>query len=152
MELKPIGVVRSPYKTQSDAPIQSRLSDDEAEIEIYEEYGDGLKDIEGFSHIWVLFHFHKSEGFALHVKPYLDDELRGVFACRAPRRPNPIGMSLVELEKREGNILKIRGLDMLDGTPVLDIKPYVGVFDEDTDIRIGWLEGKAHDGRGKKGG
>ncbi len=152
MELKPIGIVHSPYKTMSDAPVQPSFSDDEGEIEIFEEYADGLKDIEGFSHIWVIFQFHKSEGYGLHVTPYLDDELRGVFACRAPRRPNPIGMSLVELVEREGNILKIRGLDMLDETPVLDIKPYVGVFDEDTNVRIGWLEGKANGGREKKGG
>jgi len=152
MEFKPIGVVHSPYKSLSEAPIQPRFSDAEATIEIFQEYAEGLKDIEGFSHIWVLFHMHAAEGYELHVKPYLDDEKRGVFACRAPRRPNPIGISLVRLVGREGNILKIRGLDMIDGTPVIDIKPYVSVFDEDDDIRIGWLEGKAHKGKDARGG
>ncbi len=152
MEFEPVGVVHSPYKEKKDAPIQPRFSDTEGEIEIFEEFADGLKDIDGFSHIWVLFEFHRSEGFDLHVRPYLDDELRGVFACRTPRRPNPIGMSLVRLVGRSGNILKISGLDMLNGSPVLDIKPYVNTFDEEEDVRIGWLEGKAQQGKGKKGG
>jgi len=152
MEYTPIGVVHSPYKSMSDAPIQPRFSGDEGEIEIFEEFADGLKDIEGFSHIWILFQFHATKGYELTVKPYLDEELRGVFACRAPRRPNPIGMSLVRLVKRDGRRLTIKGLDMIDGTPVIDIKPYVGAFDEDDEIRIGWLEGKLHKAGRTKGG
>lgn len=152
MKVIPIGVVHSPYTDRSDAPIQPGYSSDEAEVEIFEEYADGLKDIEGFSHIWILFQFHASEGYELTVKPYLDDDLRGVFACRSPRRPNPIGMSLVRLVKRDGRRLTIKGLDMIDGTPVIDIKPYVGAFDDDEDIRVGWLEGKLHKADRTKGG
>lgn len=152
MEFKPIGVVHSPYESLSEAPIQPRFSDAEAKIEIFPKYADGLKDIEGFSHIWVIFHLHAVEGYELHVKPYLDDTPRGVFACRAPRRPNSIGISLVKLVEREDNILKIKGLDMIDGTPVIDIKPYVEVFDEAEDIRMGWLEDKTRMGKGAKGG
>ena len=152
MEYIPIGVVHSPYKSRSDAPIQPRFSGDEGEIVIFEEFSEGLKDIEGFSHIWILFQFHESKGYELTVKPYLDEELRGVFACRAPRRPNPIGMSLVRLVKRDGRLLTIKGLDMIDGTPVIDIKPYVGAFDEEQDIRIGWLEDKLHKADRTKGG
>ena len=151
-EFRPIGIVHSPYRTKEETPIQSRYSDARGEIEIFEEYADGLKDLEGFSHIWVLYVFHKSEGHSLHVKPYLDDELRGVFACRAPRRPNPIGMSLVELLERRNNMLLIKGLDMLDGTPVLDIKPYINEFDEMENIRTGWIKGRASSGAGQKGG
>jgi tRNA-Thr(GGU) m(6)t(6)A37 methyltransferase TsaA len=152
MEFVPIGTVHSSYKTKSEAPIQPRFSEAEGEIEVFEEFADGLKDIEGFSHIWVLFHFHASEGYDLCTTPYLDDELRGVFACRSPRRPNAIGMSLVRLIERKGNILRIKGLDMIDGTPVIDIKPYVGEFDESEDIRIGWLEGKVHKANVTRGG
>lgn len=151
MEFKPIGTVHSPYKEKIEAPIQPKYSEEEGQIEIFPEFADGLKDIEGFSHIWVIFAFHKSEGYDLHVKPYLDDEVRGVFACRAPRRPNPIGISLVRLESRNGHILNIKGLDMLDGSPVLDIKPYVGDFDEFSDVKIGWLQGKVQQASGKKG-
>ncbi len=152
MEFKPIGKVHSPYKEKATAPIQPKYSDEFGKIEIFPEFADGLKDLEGFSHIWVIFVFHKSEGYDLHVKPYLDEEARGVFACRAPRRPNPIGMSLVKLENISDNILNIKGLDMLDGSPVLDIKPYVGDFDEFSDVRIGWLEGKVQQAPDKTGG
>jgi len=152
MEFKPIGIVHSPYKSKKDAPIQPRFSGEEAEIEVFEEFAEGLKDIEGFSHIWVLFHFHESEGYDLRTTPYLDDEERGVFACRSPRRPNPIGQSLVKLIGREGNFLRIKGLDMIDATPIIDIKPYVNVFDEDEDVRIGWLEGRVHGGKVARGG
>ena len=152
MKFKPIGTVHSPYKEKNEAPIQPKYSEEEGQIEIFPEFADGLKDLEGFSHIWVIFVFHKSENYNLHVKPYLDEEARGVFACRAPRRPNPIGMSLVKLENRNGNILNIKGLDMLDGSPVLDIKPYIGDFDELSDVKIGWLEGKVQQAPDKTGG
>ena len=152
MEFKPIGTVHSPYKEKTDAPIQPKFSEEHGQIEIFPEFTDGLKDLEGFSHIWVLFVFHKSEGFKLQVKPYLDDVERGVFACRTPRRPNPIGMSLVKLENRKDNILNVKGLDMLDGSPVLDIKPYIGEFDELSDVKIGWLQDKVQQASGKKGG
>lgn len=152
MEFTPIGTVHSPYRELTDAPIQPRYSDEMGQVEIYPEFADGLSDLGEFSHVWIIFIFHKSGGYELHVKPYLDEEKKGVFACRAPRRPNPIGMSLVRLESIDGNILNIKGLDMLDGTPVLDIKPYVADFDESQDASIGWLRGRVQDAPGKRGG
>jgi tRNA-Thr(GGU) m(6)t(6)A37 methyltransferase TsaA len=113
-------------------------------IELQAEYEGGLKDLEGFSHIILIYHFHLSEGYSLHVKPFLDDTSRGIFAVRAPRRPNPIGISVVRLEKVEGTTLYISNVDMVDGTPLLDIKPYVPDFDGVVeDSRIGWLAGKS---------
>ena len=141
-ELKPIGYIRSPYKTVESIPIQAYLSDTEGSVEILDEFKDGLKDIEGFSHILLLYVFHESRGFSLHVKPYLDTEERGLFATRYPSRPNPIGISVVKLLGRDDNILTIRGMDVIDGTPLLDIKPYVPRFDERMDARYGWLEDK----------
>jgi tRNA-Thr(GGU) m(6)t(6)A37 methyltransferase TsaA len=122
----------------------------EGKIEIFEQYVRGLKDLDGFSHIILLFHLHKSKGYSLEVVPYLDDKKRGLFATRAPRRPSPIGLSVVRLKRIEGNVIYIEDIDMLDGTPLLDIKPYVPAFDDPQDIRIGWLEGKAAETEGKK--
>ena len=110
-----------------------------AEVALDPEYVDGLKDLEGFSHIILLTHLHQTDGYRLHVTPYMDPGPRGVFATRIPGRPNPIGLSVVRLEKISGNVLHIRGVDMVDGTPLLDIKPYVPMFDAVTDARIGWL-------------
>ena len=153
IKLKPIGIIRTPYKKDRDAPYQAWKSKDVGKIEIFKKYEEGLKDIEGFSHLIILYEFHKSikrsvkkqhyfelRGFL--VKPYLDDTFRGLFATRSPNRPNPIGLTIVELLEREGNILKVRGIDMLDGTPLLDIKPYVPKFDRRDKVKIGWLEGK----------
>jgi len=137
-----IGVARSPFHTMAETPRQPKVSDAEGTIEIDEAYADGLRDIEGFSHIWVLFHAHRADFHHLLVKPYLDEKLRGVFACRAPRRPNPIGLSLLRLLGREGTVLRVGGIDLLDGTPILDIKPFVPEFDHREETRIGWLEGK----------
>ena len=145
IELKSIGVIRSPYKNKEDIPIQAYRSEEEGEIEVFKEYKEGLKDIEGFSHIIILYIFHKSEGYSLHVKPYLDPNLRGLFATRYPDRPNPIGISTVRLLEREGNILKIKGMDVIDGTPLIDIKPYVPRFDEREEVKVGWLEEKLRD-------
>jgi tRNA-Thr(GGU) m(6)t(6)A37 methyltransferase TsaA len=140
---KPIGVIHSPFKEPRDAPIQSACAADiEGTVEIYPEYSEGLADLEGFSHIILIYHFHLSKGHSLRVKPYLDSELRGVFATRAPARPNPIGMSIVRLVKVEGGNLHIRDMDILDGTPLLDIKPYVPEFDSCSTEKIGWLSGK----------
>jgi tRNA-Thr(GGU) m(6)t(6)A37 methyltransferase TsaA len=152
-KLKPIGIIRTPYKKDRDAPYQAYKSEDVGEIEVFKEYEEGLKDIEGFSHLIILYEFHKSikrsvkkehylESRGLLVKPYLDDVPRGVFATRSPNRPNPIGLTVVELLERKGNILKVKGIDMLDGTPLLDIKPYVPKFDKREKVRIGWLESK----------
>ena len=109
-------------------------------VEIFPEYEEGLKDLDGFSHVILLYHFHRSEGFKMRVVPYMDSRLRGLFATRAPKRPNPIGLSLVGLRKIEGAMLHIENVDILDGTPLLDIKPYVPEFDRQAKIRTGWLE------------
>jgi len=102
------------------------------------EYAEGLEDLEGFSHIFLLYVFHESSGYSLLVKPFLDDQLRGLFATRHPCRPNPIGLSVVRLIARQGNSLEVEGVDTLDGTPLLDIKPYVPDFDVRADTRTGW--------------
>ena len=109
-------------------------------VEVFEEYRAGLKDLEGFSHIILLYHFHRSEGFDLQTVPFMDSEPRGLFATRAPRRPNPIGLSIVQLDTIEEGVLQIQNVDILDGTPLLDIKPYVPEFDAPVRVRAGWLE------------
>lgn len=141
-EFKPIGYIRSPYKTVESIPIQAYLSDVEGRVEVLEEYEEGLKDIEGFSHIILIYVFHKSREYSLHVRPYLDTEERGLFATRHPNRPNPIGISTVRLLEKKANILKIKGMDVIDGTPLLDVKPHVPRFDERMDAKYGWLEDK----------
>ena len=142
IELKPIGIIHSPYKTKEEVPIQAYLSNEEGEVEVFKEYEDGLMDVDGFSHIMIIYIFHKSKDRSLHVKPYLDTRLRGVFATRHPDRPNPIGISLVRFLERRGNILRIKGMDVVDGTPLLDIKPYIPRFDERENVKYGWLEDK----------
>lgn len=108
-------------------------------VEMHPDYIEGLKDIEEFSHIILLYHFHLSKGFSLKVKPFLDNNLHGIFSTRAPRRPNQIGLSIVKLIRVENNILHIENVDIIDGTPLLDIKPYVPAFDIHEVERIGWL-------------
>ncbi|MFV9677615.1 MAG: tRNA (N6-threonylcarbamoyladenosine(37)-N6)-methyltransferase TrmO [Methanosarcinales archaeon] len=144
METVQIGVIHSPYKTLAECPRQASKSVQVAEIEVFEEYAGGLKDIDGFSHIVVLYWLHKSQGHSLLVVTPWDAKPHGVFTTRSPRRPNPIGLSVVELIEREGNILRVKGIDACDGTPLLDIKPYVPEFDEKElrEVKIGWLEGK----------
>jgi tRNA-Thr(GGU) m(6)t(6)A37 methyltransferase TsaA len=115
------------------------------EVEVYPEYRQGLKDLEGFSHVILIYHFHKVREQELIVTPFLDNEPRGVFATRAPKRPNPIGLSVVKLLHVDGGRLHVENLDILEGTPVLDIKPYVPAFDHPEVERVGWLEG-AQDG------
>jgi len=109
-------------------------------VELLEEFRPGLKDLDGFSHIVLLYYLHASEGFKMHVVPYLDTVERGLFATRAPKRPNAIGLSVVQLEKIENGVIHVVNVDMLDSTPLLDIKPYVPEFDSPTDARLGWLE------------
>ncbi len=143
IELKPIGIVHSPFKGSKGTPIHPGASEGaRAEIELFPEYEEGLKDLDGFSHIVVLFHLHRSKPYKLTVIPYMDDTPRGLFATRAPSRPNPIGMSVVKLASIEGNFIYIEGLDMIDDTPVLDIKPYIPEFKSDEKVCIGWLEEK----------
>jgi tRNA-Thr(GGU) m(6)t(6)A37 methyltransferase TsaA len=138
---KPIGYVQSPYKDPETTPIQPVFDDEtEGTIEILEDYAPGLKDLEGFSHLFVLYYLHKATTVKLSVKPFLQNVEHGIFATRAPCRPNPIGLSLVKLKEVRGNILHIVGLDILDGTAVLDIKPYCEQFDKVSDPRCGWQD------------
>lgn len=141
----PIGVIRSPFKDISGMPIQpTGALGVEGSIELEPEYLPGLRDLEGFSHIILLYHFHLSRGYELEVKPFLDDQRRGLFATRAPKRPNSIGFSVVKLVEKKGNILYIKDVDVVDGTPLLDIKPYVPKFDVRETERTGWLSRNAH--------
>ena len=142
MEIKPIGVIHTPFKHTEDTPTQTWRSGAAGTIEVYKNYEDGLSDIDGFSHIIVIFRFHKSRGYRLKLKPFRDNKKRGVFATRSPRRPNQLGLSILKLSNRKGNILKVKGVDMLDGTPLLDIKPYIPESNLNRGVKIGWLKGK----------
>ena len=145
IKYKPIGVIHSPFEEPKGTPIQPAAAKGiKGIVEIFPEYAEGLKDIEGFSHIILLYHFHLSKGSALIAKPYMDNETHGVFAMRGPSRPNSIGISVVCLVKVEGNMLHILDVDIVDGTPLLDIKPYVPEFDTREVERIGWLEKSVH--------
>ncbi|MEZ4641601.1 MAG: tRNA (N6-threonylcarbamoyladenosine(37)-N6)-methyltransferase TrmO [Chloroflexota bacterium] len=139
----PIGVIHTPHTALAGMPIQpSGAADAPGTIELLPEFHAGLQDLDGFSHILLLYHFHRSHSFALTVVPFLDTEPRGLFATRAPRRPNPIGLSVVRLQGIVAGVLYVTGVDMLDGTPLLDIKPYVPDFDVPpitTTITTGWL-------------
>ena len=141
MELKPIGIIHSPYQG-GQAPYQGHGHGEICQVEIFKEFEEGLKDIEGFSHIILIYWFHQSRGYHLLVKTPWDAKPHGLFTTRSPHRPCPLGLSVVELVAREKNILKVKGLDAIDGTPLLDIKPYVSSIDEKTNIKAGWLEGK----------
>ncbi len=143
IKYKPIGIIHSPFKEPKGTPIQpSGAKGINGTVEIFLEYAQGIKDLEGFSHIILIYHFHLSKKSSLKVKPYLDDEVHGVFAMRGPSRPNPIGISAVRLLRVEGTTLHIQDVDIVDGTPLLDIKPYVPEFDMREVGRIGWLEKK----------
>ncbi len=142
MKIKPIGIIHTPLKKKKDTPIQSSFSSVEGKVVLFKEFEEGLDGIEGFSHIILIYKFHKSKGYKLKVVPFLDDKPRGLFTTRYPRRPNQIGLSVVKLVKRKKNILFVEGIDALDGTPLLDIKPYVPSFNPEGKIKIGWLEGK----------
>ena len=141
MEFSPIGIIETPFKNRAGMPIQpSGAKGIKGRIHIAPDYEQGLTDIEGFSHLILLYHFHQSQGFDLMVTPFLDKTQRGVFATRAPRRPNPIGLSIVRLISRGKRILEIEDIDVLDQTPLLDIKPYVPGFDTKKVTSTGWLE------------
>ena len=154
---QPIGVIHSPFKSLASMPIQpTSKASAPGTIEIYPPYSNGLKDLNGFSHVILICHLHAARKHTLTVIPFLDTEPRGVFATRAPARPNPIGLSVVKLIRIEGSILHVDNLDILDGTPLLDLKPYIPEFDHRPDVRIGWLEkakgkvkGKVSDNRFK---
>lgn len=146
--LRPIGVIHSPHREPDRTPIQPVCARGSAgRSEVFPQYAEGLDDVEGFSHLYLIYWFHRSAagepGSAkapLKVVPYLDDVPRGVFATRSPRRPNPIGLSIVRLVERRGTELLVEGLDALDGTPLLDIKPYVEGFDLRVGTHGGWTE------------
>ena len=137
---KPIGIIHSPFLKPGNMPIQPAAAlGIGGQIVINDEYAEGLSDLEGFSHLYLLYHFHLSESFSLKVTPFLDDQQRGVFSTRAPKRPNAIGLSVVRLIEINTNILDIENVDMIDGTPLLDIKPYVPDMEAVTHYRLGWL-------------
>ena len=136
-----IGLICSPFKDLEGMPIQSASkASGPGRVEVFPEYQDGLKDLDGFSHIILLYHMHATREYSLTVTPFLDTSPRGIFATRAPARPNPIGLSIVKLIRIEDGVLYVDDLDVLDGTPLLDLKPYVPEFDHRPDARIGWLE------------
>ena len=142
---KPIGVIHSPFRQPKGTPIQPAGAQGiDGRVEVFPEYAQGLKDLEGFSHVILIYHFHLSKGVSLKVKPFMDGEAHGVFAMRGPSRPNPIGISVVRLVKIEDNMLHIQDIDIVDGTPLLDIKPYVPKFDVREAEKIGWLEKNVH--------
>jgi formylmethanofuran dehydrogenase subunit E len=139
MDTKFIGVVHSGYRTRREVPPQGGKV---SEIEIFVEYAEGLKDIETFSHLHVLYWLHESKGYSLSVNTPWDSKPHGLFATRSPDRPNPIGYSVVKLLERKGNVLKVEGLDAIEGTKILDIKPYIPKIDNKPKASSGWLEGR----------
>jgi tRNA-Thr(GGU) m(6)t(6)A37 methyltransferase TsaA len=141
---QPIGLIHSPFTQQAETPIQPYRSRAAGQVELLPEYEMGLQDLDGFSHIILLYFFHHADpAFELTVTPFLDDEPKGLFATRYPSRPNPIGLSVVRLVQREGRVLYVDGIDVLNGTPLLDIKPYVPPFDAFPEATLGWLKGRA---------
>jgi tRNA-Thr(GGU) m(6)t(6)A37 methyltransferase TsaA len=141
INITPIGTIETPFNDLKGMPIQpSGAAEVSGTIIINPEYEQGLNDLEGFSHIILLYHFHKSKGYNLMVKPFMDTQKRGLFSTRAPRRPNPIGLSIVQLIKIKANTISIKGIDVLNGTPLIDIKPYVPGFDAKDVTSLGWLD------------
>lgn len=139
-----IGIIHTPFKTPAGTPIQTTGGAGvEAKVEIFPKYCQGLADLEGFSHIILIYIFHLAKEFKLKVKPFLDDEVRGLFATRAPARPNPLGISVVRLARVDNAVLYIKDVDVVDKTPLLDIKPYIPEFDIRKASRTGWMEEKA---------
>jgi tRNA-Thr(GGU) m(6)t(6)A37 methyltransferase TsaA len=139
-KMRPIGYIRSPYTDTRQVPKGlGTVHTMEGVLEVLPEFEEGLQDVEGFSHLWIIWIFHHARKFELVGRPPTDDRPHGVFATRSPRRPNPIGLSVVELTRREGASLHLRGVDMLDGTPVLDIKPYTSSIPMER-LRRGWLQ------------
>jgi tRNA-Thr(GGU) m(6)t(6)A37 methyltransferase TsaA len=139
--IEPIGKIFSPFKQIEDMPIQPRgAADTKGQILVDEAFQPGLKDLDGFSHIYLIYSFHKTTRTELTVVPFMDTQTRGVYATRSPLRPNHIGISIVRLEKIEGNLLHVLDIDVLDNTPLLDIKPYMEKFDGVTDSRSGWMQ------------
>lgn len=150
IEYKPVGVIHSPFKETENMPIQSSAAETiSGRIDLFPEFVPGLKDLDGFSHLILLYHFHLVEKTRLTVVPFLDTEEHGVFATRAPVRPNPVGLSIVRLIRVFEGSLEIRGVDIVDGTPLLDIKPYLPQFDHRDVEKTGWLS-KGHEDLNQK--
>lgn len=148
ISLTPVGTIRSPYTEPKDMPIQGRFRDDvEGWVELKEEYVPGLKDLEGFSHLILIYYFHRSEVEEVQGRPFLEEETRGIFAIRSPHRPNHLGFSIVRLQRIEGNRVYFTEVDMIDRTPLLDIKPYVEHFDSRDNVKSGWLDQHFADGK-----
>ncbi len=142
---KPIGIINSPHKEPKGTPIQPTAARGIAgTVEIFPEFTEGLKDVDGFSYIYLIYHLHLIKESRLVVKPFLDDREHGIFSTRSPGRPNPIGISIVKVVKIEGNKLFIEDVDIVDETPLLDIKPFVPVFDVRDPQKIGWLKKNIH--------
>lgn len=140
MTLKPIGTIHTPYTNLEQMPIQPRgAADTLGTLIINPAYKEGLKDLDGFSHVYVLYHFHKATRSELLVTPFMDTEIRGVFATRSPLRPSHIGMSVTQIVSVQDNIVTLKGIDVLDGTPLLDIKPYIPQFDAVSNVKTGWM-------------
>ena len=143
MDIQPIGVIHTPFLTKEECPIQPLYaSDNIGNVEVFEQYAEGLKDIESFSHVYLLYHFNKAGAVELIRPTFLDDEPHGVFASRHPCRPNGIGMSIVKIIRRDGNLLEVEGIDVLEQTPLIDIKPYIPRFDCFMEASEGWLANK----------
>jgi len=141
IEMTPIGIIRSPYKQSSDIPIQGIFSSEvEAWVELEDKFEPGLKDLDGFSHAIILYYFHKSQREEVEGRPFLEQDKHGIFAIRSPHRPNHIGLSVVKVERIEGKRMYFAEVDVLDETPLLDIKPYVKYFDGRDSVRCGWLD------------
>ncbi|MFX1366156.1 MAG: tRNA (N6-threonylcarbamoyladenosine(37)-N6)-methyltransferase TrmO [Promethearchaeota archaeon] len=140
---KPIGIIHTPFKTLKSIPIQSVMSNQQGTIEIFHKFKSSLKDLLGFSHIYSLYFFDMVKlPVPLQSKPFLDNDVKGVFATRTPFRPNPIGISILKILDIKENIIEVNNVDILDGTPILDLKPYIPQFDNVKTKKIGWLKGK----------
>lgn len=145
--MRPIGVIHSPYKNSKNIPIQGIFEHQQkAWLELKKKYAAGLKDLNGFSHAIILYYFHKSQREDIQARPFLEQNKHGIFAIRSPHRPNHIGLSIVKIEKIETNKMYFTQVDVLDQTPVLDIKPYVKYFDSRKDVTCGWLDKHFEDG------
>ena len=150
-KINPIGIIHTPFKSIKDMPIQPKGAAEVAgHIIMDEKYVEGLQDLDGFSHIYLLYSFHQATRTEMHVIPFMDDQARGVFATRSPLRPNHIGISIVNLIRVDGNKVFVKGIDMLDGTPLLDIKPYIEKFDAVQDSVSGWLQASDEEIRKKR--
>lgn len=144
--IQPIGTIHTPFETLEDMPIQPKGAEEViGTVELAKQYSEGLTDLSGFSHIYLLYEFHMAKRTALTVTPFMDTRPRGVFATRSPLRPNHIGISIVRLIGVEKNIITVQGIDILNGSPLLDIKPYIAAFDAVQQSRSGWMKGSEED-------